>query len=191
MAKILVVYGTAYGQTERIARRIVDQLTAHGHGVCMYKGDNLPAYLPVERYDAFVLAASVIRGRHQRYIRDFARREAARLNATHSAFVSVSGAAQGSPDEARGYLEEFFRQTGWRPEFTVSFAGAMAFTQYGPVLRWVMKRISRGRGGPTDTSRDHEMTDWAAVDQFAERLAQGLVASGPAAAASRSAQPAS
>jgi menaquinone-dependent protoporphyrinogen oxidase len=67
----------------------------------------------------------------------------------------------------------------------------MAFTQYGPVLRWVMKRISRGRGGPTDTSRDHEMTDWAAVDQFAERLAQGLVASGPAAAASRSAQPAS
>ena len=32
MAKVLVVYGTAYGQTERIARRIVDQLTVHGHG---------------------------------------------------------------------------------------------------------------------------------------------------------------
>ena len=104
MAKILVIYGTAYGQTERIARRIVDQLTVYGHGVCMYKGDCLPRHLTLDDYEAFVVAASVVRGRHQRYIGEFVRRYAARLNGTPSAFVSASGAAQRSPEEASGQL---------------------------------------------------------------------------------------
>jgi menaquinone-dependent protoporphyrinogen oxidase len=33
-----------------------------------------------------------------------------------------------------------------------------------------MKRISKKRGLPTDTSRDYEFTDWAAVDRFAGEL---------------------
>jgi menaquinone-dependent protoporphyrinogen oxidase len=174
MAKILVVYGTAYGQTQRIARRIVDQLTVHGHGVCLYKGDDLPSNLVVDDYDAFVIAASIIRGRHQRYIRDFVRRHTVRLNAVPSAFVSVSGSAQGMPAQAREYIDAFLDQTGWRPRFAASFAGSMAYTQYGPILRWITKMVSRRRGGPTDTTRDHEMTDWAAVDRFAERVAKAL-----------------
>jgi menaquinone-dependent protoporphyrinogen oxidase len=174
MAKILVVYGTAYGQTERIARRIVDQLTAHGHGVCMYKGDSLPANLPLEKYDAFVVAASIIRGRHQGYISDFVRRYGSRLGAVPSAFVSVSGSAKDSPQEARQYAESFLRQGEWRPIFVQTFAGAVAYTQYGLFLRWIMKRISRRKGGPTDTTRDHDFTDWAAVDRFAERLAEAV-----------------
>jgi menaquinone-dependent protoporphyrinogen oxidase len=174
MARILVVYGTAYGQTERIARRIVDQLTAHGHGVCMYKGDNLPANLVFDEYDGIVVAASVIRGRHQRYIRDFVRRYSNRLGAVPSAFVSVSASAKDSPQQARECVDTFLRQTGWRPTFIQSFAGALAYTQYGWFLRWIMKRISRRRGGPTDTSRDYDMTDWDAVDRFAMKLAAVL-----------------
>jgi hypothetical protein len=34
--------------------------------------------------------------------------------------------------------------------------------------------MSKRRGGPTDTSRDHEFTDWKAVDRFAERLAKAV-----------------
>jgi menaquinone-dependent protoporphyrinogen oxidase len=174
MAKILLVYGTAYGQTERIARRIVDQLTAHGHGVCMYKGESLPANLPLDRYDAFVVAASVIRGRYQRYIRDFVRCQAGRLGAVPSAFVSVSGTAKDSPQQAREHAESFLRQSGWRPTFIQTFAGAVAYTQYGLFLRWIMKRISQRQGGPTDTTHDYDFTDWAAVDRFAERLTEAV-----------------
>jgi menaquinone-dependent protoporphyrinogen oxidase len=50
----------------------------------------------------------------------------------------------------------------------------MAYTQYGPLLRWITKVMSKRRGGPTDTSRDHEFTDWKAVDRFAERLAKAV-----------------
>jgi menaquinone-dependent protoporphyrinogen oxidase len=174
MAKILLVYGTAYGQTERIARRIGDQLTARGHGVCMYRGDSLPANLPLEKYDGFVVAASVIRGRHQGYISDFVRRQAGRLGAVPSAFVSVSGSAKDSPQQARECAESFLRRSGWHPTFIQTFAGAVAYTQYGLFLRWIMKRISQRRGGPTDTTRDYDFTDWAAVDRFAERLAEAV-----------------
>jgi menaquinone-dependent protoporphyrinogen oxidase len=121
-----------------------------------------------------VVGASIIRGRHQRYIRDFARRHHEQLNRMRSAFVSVSGAAQGSREQARGYIDEFVQQTGWNPRFPASFAGSMAYTQYGPLLRWITKFMSKRRGGPTDTSRDHEFTDWKAVDRFAERLAKAV-----------------
>jgi menaquinone-dependent protoporphyrinogen oxidase len=177
MARILVVYGTAYGQTERIAGRIVDHLRARDHGVCMYRGDRLPTHLRLDDFDACVVAGSIIRGRHQRYIRNFARRNRGYLNSVRSAFVSVSGTAQGSPEQARGYLEDFLQETGWQPRFAASFAGAMAYTQYGPILRWITKVVSRRRGGPTDTTRDHDFTDWAAVDRFAERLAKALAVS--------------
>jgi len=177
MANVLIIYGTTYGQTERIARRITDRLTAHGHGVCMYKGDCLPKHLRVGDYDACLIAGSIIRGRYQRYIRNFARRHKDDLNRTRSAFVSVSGTAQGSLQQARAYIDEFIQETGWDPRFTASFGGAMAYTQYGPVLRWVTKIISRRRGGPTDTSRDHEFTDWEAVDRFTERVSKALAPS--------------
>jgi menaquinone-dependent protoporphyrinogen oxidase len=174
MARILVVYGTAYGQTQRIAGHLMDLLAEFGHELAMYQGDHLPADLDLDEYDAFVVAASIIRGRHQPYIRDFVREHAAKLNAASSAFVSVSGAAANAPVQAGEYLQQFFRDTGWYPSFSASFAGAMAYTRYGWVLRWIMKAISRKNGGPTDTTRDHEMTDWLRVYRFAAQLAAAL-----------------
>jgi menaquinone-dependent protoporphyrinogen oxidase len=38
------------------------------------------------------------------------------------------------------------------------------------MLRWYMKRASRRHGGSTDTSRDHEYTDWAQVERFASDI---------------------
>jgi hypothetical protein len=34
-----------------------------------------------------------------------------------------------------------------------------------------MKRIARAAGHTTDTSRDHDFTDWEAVGRFAEAIA--------------------
>jgi menaquinone-dependent protoporphyrinogen oxidase len=33
-----------------------------------------------------------------------------------------------------------------------------------------MKRIARASGGSTDTSRDHEYTDWEALDRLVDEL---------------------
>jgi len=171
MAKILIVYGTAYGQTERIAGEIARALKAAGHEVRVFKGDRLAPKLPLDEYDGIVVAASVLLGRHQRYIRAFVQDHLGWLNAAPSAFVSVCGALAGSEPNgsrmANDYVQQFLRATGWRPRIAISLAGGLAYTRYRPWVRWLMKIISRRTGRPTDTSRDYDFTDWQSVDRFA------------------------
>jgi menaquinone-dependent protoporphyrinogen oxidase len=62
-------------------------------------------------------------------------------------------------------------ETGWHPRRVELVAGALPYTRYNFLVRFVMRRISRKEGGDTDTSRDYEYTDWAAVDRFAAEFA--------------------
>lgn len=171
MCKILVVYGSTYGQTERVARRIAGILKDAGHVVETHRGDELPDALPLGDYDGFLVAASVLMGHHQKYIRDWVRRYAALLNAAPSAFVSVCGAGRGDRRQAQAYIDTLLHETGWRPTVTQSFTGAVAYTRYGWWYRWYLKRISRRKGLPTDTSRDWDFTEWSEVERLAEKLA--------------------
>ena len=172
MSRILIVYGSTYGQTERIARQIGRILTGTGHEVDVRCGDRLSRGLHLEEYDGVLVAASVLMGRHQRCIRRFVRRNALQLNTMPSAFVSVCGSATGDPTQARAYVDRFLTETGWwHPTETRSFAGAVAYTRYNPLLRWWMQRISRHKGLPTDTSRDWDFTEWDEVERFARELA--------------------
>jgi menaquinone-dependent protoporphyrinogen oxidase len=72
---------------------------------------------------------------------------------------------QARADVAR-MIDTFIAQTGWQPARTLAVAGALAYTKYNFLLRLVMTRIARKAGSSTDTSRDWEFTDWAAVDRF-------------------------
>ena len=72
---------------------------------------------------------------------------------------------------ARRLRDEFLAQTGFRPALRECIAGAIKYTQYNFLLRWYMKKASRMNGGSTDTSRDHEYTDWAQVRAFADQFA--------------------
>ena len=82
-------------------------------------------------------------------------------------------AANGGRDPT---LEAFSARTGWHPGRAVSFAGALPYTRYNPLLRFVMKRISH----TTDTSRDHDFTDWKAVRAFADAIADAAGRTAPA-----------
>jgi len=64
-------------------------------------------------------------------------------------------------------VERLVAETGWHPQRVELVAGALPYTRYNFLVRFVMRRISRKEGGDTDTSRDYEYTDWAAVDRFA------------------------
>ena len=58
------------------------------------------------------------------------------------------------------------------------FAGALLYTRYGWVKRHLMRAIARHEGGDVDTSRDHDYTDWDAVEHFAGDVA-AMVAAPP------------
>ena len=178
--KILAVYGTEYGQAEAVVRRLATALGAAGHSVSILRADDVQNSTNVVDFDAVLVGASIIMGKYQRSVRDFVRRHRDVLNRLPSAFVSVSGASPESVPEwqaaARGYVAKFLEETSWSPRRTATFAGALRYTRYGIVTRWIMKRISAKSGGPTDTSRDYEFTDWAAVDRFGSEFARSLAA---------------
>jgi menaquinone-dependent protoporphyrinogen oxidase len=65
-------------------------------------------------------------------------------------------------------IDGFVAETGWRPERSLPVAGALTYSRYNFLIRFVMKRIARKQGAPTDTSRDYEFTNWSAVDRFVD-----------------------
>ena len=172
---ILIVYGSAYGQTAKIASRIGDTLAAGGLIVTLLNADSARGF-DLTGIDAIIIGSSIIIGRHRQSVKRFVESHVDTLNRIPSAFFSVSGSA-GSSDavpqlRARSVMERFLTATRWTPDLMTTFGGALAYTRYSPLIRWIMKRIARMEGGPTDTTRDHELTNWARVDDFAEQFAR-------------------
>jgi len=176
--RILALYASKHGQAEAVLRRVADGLEAAGHSVRVVDAKHIPLGVRPEHYEAVVIAASVILGHYAAYLRRFIRAKGATLAGRPTALISVSGTAPESSPAWRASAERYVRHlltdTGWTPRWTAMFAGAMRYTRYDLVTRWVMRKIAEHEGGPTDTSRDHEFTDWAAVDRFGAQLAREL-----------------
>jgi menaquinone-dependent protoporphyrinogen oxidase len=171
-----VFFATSEGQTRHIAERLASLL--HGYGF-----DSRPIDVAdpnAESIDwtgvrAALVGASLHVGRHQKAADRFVRANWVRLNEVPSAFFSVSMAAASKNEEevaAAAKIARDFPQTrGWRPIIVASLAGRLAYLQYNFLIRFIMKRISEKEGGPTDTSRDYEMTNWAQVEKLAHDMA--------------------
>src|SRR5690349_17339028 len=143
--RILIVYGTNHGQTARIARRMREQLTAAGDAVTLADASELPRDLTPRDFDGTIVGGSVNYGRHQRAVERFVRAQRDTLNAMPSAFFSVSGSAASPQATARAAaqrcVDEFLRDTRWRPVLSEIVAGTMAYTKYSPLVRWLVKRV--------------------------------------------------
>lgn len=167
---ILILYGTTEGQTRKIVGFMADRLESAGHAVTVIEGIDAPRDLDPRRFDAAIVAASLHLGRYQTSVEDFTERHAAALNDMRTAFVSVSLAAAGDDeDDVQGLAQcvaDFHRRTGWTPSVVHHAAGAFRYTQYDFFKRWALKYIAWRKGGPTDISRDYELTDWNALGQF-------------------------
>lgn len=181
---ILLVYGTGYGQAQKIAERMRDLLVERSYLVTLVRGDQLHPDFSLAGFDGAIVGASVNLSKHQPYIDRFVRDHIAELNRLPSAFFSVSGSAGSSQEKeraaARRILTDFLTATRWKPRMTATMAGAIMFTKYNVVLRWFMKRISAREGRSTDTSRDHEYTDWTQVQEFVDDFMSVVSANRPA-----------
>ncbi|WP_224244418.1 flavodoxin domain-containing protein [Hyalangium gracile] len=179
--RILVGFSTVQGQTAKVAEHVARTLRAGGAEVDVRDVGEIPR-VSLADYDGVVLGASIHVNRHQRRMVEFVRSHREALAGRPNAFFSVSLTATSASAEhrrqAEAYVEAFTKETGWKPARVALFAGALPFTRYGFIVRFVMKRISRARLGPLDTSRDHEFTDWESVTRFAEEFLRTLGASG-------------
>jgi menaquinone-dependent protoporphyrinogen oxidase len=176
MSRILVLYGTTDGHTTKVAHALADTLEMQGAAVDVIDaGGADPDPAP---YDGVVVAASVHVGGYQQAVRRWLRGHAPVLRGKPTAFVSVCLAVlQREPrvqQELAAIITRFLTATGWTPTMTKTVAGALLYTKYNWIKRWVMKRIVRKVGGDTDTGRDYEYTDWSDLRAFAEQFGRAV-----------------
>lgn len=190
---VAVLYGSFTGHTRLIAERVAAGLGEFGFRTEIHSVHGLETFAP-ENYAAAVLAAPVQMGKHEKAMVQFVKVQRASLEQLPTAFISVSLSEAGAerrsetPEKHARFvadvnmmLERFFRETRWRPSVAMPVAGALSYSHYNFLVRFVMKQIARSEGSGTDTSRDYEYTDWDALEAFVKEFAQKTRAGGPAA----------
>jgi menaquinone-dependent protoporphyrinogen oxidase len=185
MARILVLYGTTDGHTARVAASVAATLELSGVEADLVEaGTRDPDPLA---YDGIIVAASVHASGYQRAVKRWVRQHAEGLRGKPTAFLSVSlGVLQQDPNvqqHVAAIVDKFLRTTHWQPSIVENVAGALRYTRYNVVKRWIMKEIARRAGGGTDTSRDYEYTDWDALRAFAGRFGEQVSPASPKRAA--------
>jgi menaquinone-dependent protoporphyrinogen oxidase len=187
VTRVLVAYATREGQTQKIAEHVAATLRGRGVEADVIDVETAEPPPHVAQFDHVVLAGSLHLGKHEAELTRFAKTNAEALARVGASFLSVSMSEAGAEDPARTVeqrakavanvkeaIARFLADTGLRPENVMPVAGALKYREYGWLIRFVMKRISQAEGGPTDTSRDYEMTDWVALERFAEHIAASL-----------------
>lgn len=173
--QVLIAYATTEGHTRDLSYFAMRTLDAEGHQAAR---EELPAAEPYPDpapYGAVFVAGSLHQGRYQPSLIRFARARRAELEATRSAFISVSLAAAGhSPDDWAGLdecLQAFEHETGWTPSAVHQAAGAIRYSQYDFFKRLVLKHIAAERGLKTSISHDYDLTDYDALASFCRQFA--------------------
>jgi menaquinone-dependent protoporphyrinogen oxidase len=176
--RAIVLYASTHGHTRRIAARIGERFEAAGVVAGVRDVADYGAVCDLGKYDAAVVGASVHGGHHQKAMVEWIARHHARLNAMPSAFFSVSLTAADDTDEARAstraMIGDLLDDTGWIPQATAAFAGALQFEEYHLPTRVLMRLIARRHDPQVDVHVDTDYTDWAAVDRFADDVAASL-----------------
>jgi menaquinone-dependent protoporphyrinogen oxidase len=175
--RILILFASVDGQAARIAERVGEILTRAGHDIERIPVDAPGLARSLGACDAVIVGGAIRYGRHVRNLEPRVRDHVKKISARPNAFFSVSLSAGGPgarPDAARQYVATFCERTGWHPQSTAIFGGALRYTKYNLFIRFMMRLIVGIAGGDTDTTRDYEYTDWHAVERFALEFATAL-----------------
>jgi menaquinone-dependent protoporphyrinogen oxidase len=169
--KILVAYVTRSGFTRTVAQRIATVLRLRGHEVDV--ADLELCIRHPETYDAVILGSGVRLGHHAQIVADFITEHRAVLAGRPCAFFSVDrNAYKTVASDPKHHMNELFEKVNWHPRHALAVAGKLDYREHALPRRLAMRVHSRLDHAPTDTSRDHVLTDWRRVKAFADQFAQ-------------------
>ncbi len=174
---VLVLYATIEGHSRKIAEHAAAQLEKMGQGVVL--GDvREPGFAIPGRFEGDLLCAPVHMGRYPASLAQFIIDWKTALAEVPTALISVSLAIQsGNAEdraEAESYPAKLEKKTGFHIPKVHHAAGALKYLEYDFFKRMLMRQIASKEGGPVDTSKDYELTDWAALDAFLQDFADGM-----------------
>jgi len=167
---VAILYATVEGQTGKIASHLARLAEDHGHQVVLADLAQ-PGFALPGGFDGAFLCAPIHLGSYPPAFFRFIENWKAELIGIPTALVTVSLAiASKNADEqaeARDYPKLLAQRTGGVADWTHHAAGALKYLEYDFFKRWILRRISQKEGGPVDTSKDYELTNWAALEEFA------------------------
>mgnify|MGYP006290585723 CR=1 FL=1 len=170
--KLLIVYGSTEGQTKKICEFLKVEAEKRGHQVAIEDSTEKPE--SPKAYNAVIIGASVHMGKYQSSIKHYVQSHLAALGRIPTVFLSVSLTAVSddaeSWDELEAVTDQFLDQTQWHPDYIEQVAGALRYTEYNWLKRFLMRMIAKNSGQDTDTTTDHEYTDWDQVRGIIDKL---------------------
>lgn len=177
MQSALIIFATKEGQTQKVARRILEHFENAGiTGHLVNAADSAAVkQINLGAYDLLVFGASMHAGGLEREIVQFINANAKQIESqARSFFLVLLSAATREPKLKSESLvdarQKMNRQLKVKFDDTEMIAGALAYSKYSLPMKWLMRRIASKAGEDTDTSRDYEYTDWTQVERYAERL---------------------
>ena len=171
MKSCLIIFSTTDGHTKKICEHIFNILN-DSHKIKIVNLSN--AYLEdLSSYDIIIVGASIRYGKHKKELYEFIRRNRRTLQKTETCFFSVNAVARKSEKNSPStnpYMKKFLKQSGWIPNHTEVFAGEIDYKKYKFFDKNIIRFIMWLTGGPTDTSKKYDFTNWEDVQLFANRL---------------------
>ena len=171
MNSCLIIFSTTDGHTKKICEHIFNILN-DSHKIKIVNLSS--AYLEdLSSYNMIIVGASIRYGKHKRELYEFIRRNRRTLEKTETCFFSVNAVARKSEKNSPStnpYMKKFLKQSGWIPNHTEVFAGEIDYKKYKFFDKNIIRFIMWLTGGPTDTSKKYDFTNWENVQLFANRL---------------------
>lgn len=176
--RVVLTYESKYGQTHKIAEYCADIVRAWPnqppHKAHVIHIANVSS-AELREADAIIVLTPTYFNRAPKSMRTFLldhAHELARCPTTALFSVSSKGGSRAISDrtEATTLASDLVRSVGWQPSSIATFGGALAYPKYNLFLRFLAKTMAKRLGGPTDTTRIHEATDWDDVDRAMTRV---------------------
>lgn len=161
----LILYSSPYGQTAKIAHSLADQISDLGFPTDAFPIE-LSSKVSLENYTAILVGVSVYREKTSGALQKWVKKNRNAIESLKNGIFLVSFNAT-----KENILKKWIQKTGWQPQVTASFQGALNYTEYSFWIRTLLKRASAKAGGPIDTSKNFELTDWIQVSEFAKQFA--------------------
>ncbi|MCU0975185.1 MAG: hypothetical protein MUC71_02595 [Steroidobacteraceae bacterium] len=174
MIPVLIAYTTTEGQTRKVAEFMAGALAEQGYRADVVDVASGRAAGVQPLYAVAIVGGSVHMGHHAPELARFLRTHAGWLASVPLALFSVSlTAAREGPDSestTARMMEDLLKETGLEPVKSCRVAGALRYSEYGPVKRMAVRSVARAAGAPVD--EDVEFTDWDDVRRFAVEFAR-------------------
>ena len=172
--KVAICFESYLGQTEKVAQYLRDIYAGRGINASLLRCKDPASSLEAREADAVLIGSPIRAGRYHKKVLAFVKNNADWLKEKKTGLFVVCLTAKSSDEQAQKeiqkYMDEFRGLAGLSPALSRAFGGALVYTKYNFILRYIMKRINQKYGGDIDTSKDFIYTNWDEVKSFADEF---------------------